>query len=93
MKSWKNHPQKLLRKTQIHFSFLTAWAAQTAQREEFMFQNAAYRPTIYKTGPDIIDGTTILRVIWIKNQAQDQWLPQHDYGFLMLQNDLDKVEQ
>ena len=48
-KSWKNHPQKLLRKTQIHFFSLTAWAAQTAQTEEFMFQNVAYRPTVYKT--------------------------------------------
>ena len=48
--SWKNHPQKLLRKTQIHFFSLTAWAAQTAQTEEFMFQNVAYRPTVYKTG-------------------------------------------
>ena len=26
------------------------WAAQTAQTEEFMFQNVAYRPTVYKTG-------------------------------------------
>ena len=33
-KSWKNHPQKLLRVTQIHFFFLTAWAAQTAQTEK-----------------------------------------------------------
>ena len=49
-KSWKKHPQKLLRKTQIHFFFLTAWAAQTAQTEEFMFQNMAYRPTVYRTG-------------------------------------------
>ena len=44
-KSWKNHPQKLLRKTQIQ-----PWAAQTAQTEEFMFQNVAYRPTVYRTG-------------------------------------------
>ena len=49
-KSWKNHPQKLLRKTQIHFFSLTAWAAQTAQTEEFMFQIVAYRPTVYRTG-------------------------------------------
>ena len=38
---WKNHPQKLLRKTQIHFFSLTAWADQMAQTEEFMFQNVA----------------------------------------------------
>ena len=49
-KSWKNHPQKLLRKTQIHFFSLLPWAAQMAQREEFMFQNVTYRPTVYKTG-------------------------------------------
>ena len=49
-KSWKNHPQKLLRKTQIHFFFLTASSAQMAQTEEFMFQNVAFRPTVYRTG-------------------------------------------
>ena len=32
-KSWKNHPQKLLRILQIHFFFLTALTAQTAQIE------------------------------------------------------------
>ena len=41
-KSWKNHPQKLLRIPLIHFFFLTALTAQTAQLEEFMFQNVAY---------------------------------------------------
>ena len=46
----KNHPQKLLRKTQIHFFFLTASSAQMAQTKEFMFQNVAYRPTVYRTG-------------------------------------------
>ena len=29
---------------------LLPWAAQTAQTEEFKFQNVAYRPTVYKTG-------------------------------------------
>ena len=51
--SKKNHPQKLLRKPQIHFFSLLPWAAQTAktaQTEEFMFQNMAYRPTVYRTG-------------------------------------------
>ena len=32
----KNHPQKLLRKTQIHFFPLTASTAQMAQTEEFI---------------------------------------------------------
>ena len=50
IKSLKNHPQNLLRKTQIHFFCLTASTAQMAQTEEFMFQNVAYRPTVYRTG-------------------------------------------
>ena len=29
---------------------LTAWAAQTAQTEEFVLQNVAYRTTLYRTG-------------------------------------------
>ena len=29
---------------------LTASSAQMAQTEEFMFQNVAYRPTVYRTG-------------------------------------------
>ena len=50
-KKLKNpHPQKLLRKPQIQSFYLTAWAAQTTQREEFMFQNVAFRPTVYRTG-------------------------------------------
>ena len=42
--------KKLLRKTQIHFFPLNALTAQTAQAEEFMLQNVAYRPTVYRTG-------------------------------------------
>ena len=30
--------------------FLNALTAQTAQTEEFMFQNVVYRPTVYRTG-------------------------------------------
>ena len=37
-------------KTQIH---LLLWAAQTALTEGFMFQNVAYRATVYKTGARI----------------------------------------
>ena len=36
-------------KLKSFFSF-TASLAQMAQAEEFMFQNVAYRPTIYNTG-------------------------------------------
>ena len=32
------------------FLLTAAWAAQTAQTEEFMFQIVAYRPTVYRTG-------------------------------------------
>ena len=49
-KSWKKQPQKLLRKTQIHFFSLMPWAAQTAQTVEFVYQNLAYRLTVYRTG-------------------------------------------
>ena len=64
----KKHPKKLLRKTQIHFFFLTATAltAQMAQTEEFMFENVAYRPTVYRTGvPDditILDSTNCVQL-------------------------------
>ena len=34
-------------------SSLLPWAAQTAQTEEFMFQNVAYSPTVYKSGSTI----------------------------------------
>ena len=32
------------------YFFFIPWAAQTAQTEEFMFQNVAYRPAVYRTG-------------------------------------------
>ena len=40
-------PQKLLRYTKFCFSPI---AAQTAQTEEFIFQNVAYKATVYRTG-------------------------------------------
>ena len=36
-------PQKVAQKNSNPFFFLLPWAAQTAQTEEFMFQNVAYR--------------------------------------------------
>ena len=48
-RSWKNQPQMLVRNTQFFSSLLLAWAAQMTQTEEFIFQNMAYRPTVYKT--------------------------------------------
>ena len=44
----KKPPSKVAKKNSF-FSLLT-WAAQTAQTEEFMLQNVAYGPTVYKTG-------------------------------------------
>ena len=42
----KKTPSKVVQKHSNIF-FLLHWAAQT---EEFIFQNVAYRPTVYKTG-------------------------------------------
>ena len=53
---YKNGPQKVEKITLkscseiLFFSLLVPWAAQTAQTEEFMFQNVTYRPTVHKTG-------------------------------------------
>jgi hypothetical protein len=52
-KSYKSFLGNFLVRTlqyQIHFFSSQPWAAQTAQTEEFMFQNVAYRPVVYKTG-------------------------------------------
>ena len=49
-KKLKKPPSKVAQKNSNPLFFITAWAAQTAQTEEFMFQNVAYRPTVYKTG-------------------------------------------
>ena len=51
LESWKNTCQKQLKHTQIDF-FPFAWGVQTAQTEEFMFQNVAYTNCIpmCKTG-------------------------------------------
>ena len=46
-------PQKLKKrnsKVAEKYSFFSPIAAKTGQKEEFMFQNVAYRPTVYRTG-------------------------------------------
>ena len=70
-KSWKNHPQKLLRIPQIHFFPLTASTAQMAQTEKFMFQNVAYRPNVYKLGKWHKKSRVILQNFnsWMINQG------------------------
>ena len=50
----KKHPKKLHRNTQIYLFSLTAWASQTAKTKGFMFQNVAYKPTVYRTGTWIL---------------------------------------
>ena len=67
-KKWKKKPQKLLRKTQIHFFSLLPWAAQMAQTEKFMFQNVAYRTTVYRTR------MTCIQWLWSSVIARDQKL-------------------
>ena len=49
-KKLKKPPSKVAQKNSYPLFFLTAWAAQTAQTEEFMFQNVAYRLIVYRTG-------------------------------------------
>ena len=34
----------------LAFSSLLPWVSQTRKTEEFIFQNVAYRPTVYDTG-------------------------------------------
>ena len=46
----KKTPSKVSQKNSNPLFFLTASSAQTAQTEEFMFQNVAYWPTVYRTG-------------------------------------------
>ena len=46
----KKTPSKVAQKNSYPLFFLTAWDTQAAKTEGFMFQNVAYRPTVYKTG-------------------------------------------
>ena len=46
---------KVAQKNSNPLFFLTAWSAQTAQTEIVMFPNGAFRPTVYRTGLEIID--------------------------------------
>ena len=50
MKSCKKISSKEAKKYSNWFFSLLPWPAQMTQTEEFIFQNVAYRPTIYKTG-------------------------------------------
>ena len=67
----KNNPQKLLRNTQF-FSSLLAWAAQTPQIEESMFQNVAYRPTVYKI---MLKHSMKIWKRWMKSYFTNQFIP------------------
>ena len=46
----KKTPSKVAQKISNPLFFLTALTAQTEQTEEFMFQNVAYWPTVYRNG-------------------------------------------
>ena len=46
----KKPPLKVAQKNSNPLFSLTALTAQKAQTEEFMFQNVAYWPTVYRTG-------------------------------------------
>ena len=50
------------------FSLLT-WATQTTQTEEFMFQNVAYRPTVYRTGDYTIYEISKISMITTMNEC------------------------
>ena len=45
-------------------------AAKTAQTDEFMFQNVAYRPTVYKTGVFIMEYGTFIVVKIERNVSE-----------------------
>ena len=47
-------PSKVAQKNSNPLFFLNAWPAQTAQTEEFIFQNVAYRPTVYNIGLNLM---------------------------------------
>ena len=47
-KKLKKPPSQVAQKNSNPLFFLTAWAAQMAQTEEFMLQNVAYRTTVYR---------------------------------------------
>ena len=53
-KKEKKTPTKVAQKYSNPLFFLTASTAQMAKTEEFMFQNVAYIPTVYKTGVNTI---------------------------------------
>ena len=74
-KSWKN-PLKSCSEFLKSTFFLTALTAQTAQTEEFLFQNVAYWLTVYRTGV-----STMFRK-WL-NQAIASIIMQ-DYDFLLI---------
>ena len=56
LKSWKKRPQKLLR----HTNFCSPWSAKTANQKNTQcskmchIDQGLYRPTVYKTGPQVL---------------------------------------
>ena len=50
----KKPPSEVAQKNSNSFFSLTASTAQIAQTAKFMFQNMAYRPTVYRTGENTV---------------------------------------
>ena len=55
-KKMKKPPSEVAQNNSNPLFFLTAWAAQTAIKEEFMLQNVTYTTTVYRTGICVIRG-------------------------------------
>ena len=56
----KKCPQKVEKQPLKVAQKYSPWAAKTAQKEEFMFQNVAYRPTVLKTGVSVLLSSSLL---------------------------------
>ena len=86
LKKLKKPPSKVAQNNLNPLFFLTAWATQTAQTEEFMLQNVANRPTVYRTGacakwtrPLFAENTTSILNKVIKASVNNRFLHMLDY--------------
>ena len=71
IKSWKNHPEKLLRNTQIVFHPELPERPKKKNSCSKMWlidqlQNVAYRPTVYRTG---VPAALICAILWPTSKA------------------------
>ena len=62
---FKKNAHKKLKKPPLKVAQkYSPWAAKTAQKEEFMFQNVAYRPTVLKTGVSVLLSSSLLESLF-----------------------------